>query len=233
MDELLSRIKMFFKIKGLNELHQQEHLSILNGCHDVNHIKMFQYNNEPWPFLQSNMFVLERTLLNKPCVGYFSISTTIEQKIIFEFIIHKNIHELIQLERELLEFLNIKTRDNNVHYPEYIYEEIDITNDNVFLVKHFPKYMYPFWNIKQTNNGLNEQVKVVLEGYDIMSSFEMSCERDTMRNNFNQDYESILNHLFSKERVEREVTQLFSKEYITRSYGIINMQSLLFCMNPI
>ena len=93
--------------------------------------------------------------------------------------------------------------------------------------------MYPFWNIKQTNNGLNEQVKVILDGYDIMSSFEMSCERGTMRNNFNQDYESILNRLFSKERVEREVTQLFSKEYITRSYGIINMKSLLYCMNPI
>ena len=48
-----------------------------------------------------------------------------------------------------------------------------------------------------------------------------------------QEHLSILNRLFSKERVEREVTQLFSKEYITRSYGIINMKSLLYCMNPI
>ena len=233
MDELLSRIKMFFKIKGLVELHQQEHLSILNGCHDVNQIQMFNYNNEPWPFLQSNMFVLESNLLNEPCVGYFSISTTIDEKIIFEFIIDKNIHELIQLERDLLEFLNIKTRDNDVHYPEYIYEQIDLANDNVFLVKHFPNYMYPFWNMKQTNHGLNEQVSVILDGYDIIRSFEMSCEHDTMRNNFNRDYESILNRLFSKERVEHELKRLFSKGYITRSYGIIDMQSLLYCMNPI
>ena len=73
MDELFSRIKMFFKIKGLFELHQQEHLIILNGCHDVKNIQIFQYNNEPCPFLQSNMFVLERTLLNKHCARYFSI----------------------------------------------------------------------------------------------------------------------------------------------------------------
>jgi len=43
----------------------------------------------------------------------------------------------------------------------------------------------------------------------------------------------FLNRLFSKERVEHELKRLFSKGYITRSYGIIDMQSLLYCMNPI
>jgi len=35
--------------------------------------------------------------------------------------------------------------------------KLTLANDNVFLVKHFPNYMYPFWNMKQTNHGLNEQ----------------------------------------------------------------------------
>jgi aspartyl/asparaginyl-tRNA synthetase len=171
----------------------------------------------------------------------------------FEFELKGDFGEMQKMENELLSFLGY-TANESGKYPEANYEDIakklnvsEITSKEemslykdgkmpVFFLKNFPEYTSPFWNMKRHDNDKTKakKVDIILSGMETIGSAERCCDKDAMRHRFNTisggKYAKLLYNQFGRERVDREMDEFLSHNFITRSGGGIGMTRLIRSM---
>src|SRR6056300_286189 len=111
-------LRSFFLEKGFLEVHTQNRLSILAACEDPFNVATYDYAGQVWPLPQTGQMWLEYELLKNPSVpGYFCVSTSYRNEPnpvkdrhflifpMFEFEMKGGMEDMIQMEKELLEFL--------------------------------------------------------------------------------------------------------------------------------
>lgn len=264
-DKCVDIMRTFFKVKGFIEVHTQSRLSILAACEDPTTITTFTYANQVWPLPQTGQMWLEYEMLKNPDIapGYFCISTSYRNEPnpvegrheiifpMFEFELKGGLEDLIELERELLEFIGFKSKENNTEYPEQTYRKIAETYGvtelehehetkmgedygNVLFLKHFPNYTSPFWNMQQKDNDEAQKVDVIIHGIETIGSAERSTDPIEMRKQFDTisegQYADILYNTFGKERVEKELELFLNNTFIKRSGGGIGITRMIRAM---
>ena len=167
----------------------------------------------------------------------------------FEFELNGDMNELKKLEIELLEFLGY---DNICEFNEGDYEDVakeyntqDISHEieqkiyhdkgPVFFLKNFPEHTSPFWNMKRNmKKGTANKIDVILSGIETIGSAERSIDVQDMLTRFNTisdgKYAQILYDKFGKERVDKEMNEFVSNNFITRSGGGIGITRLISSM---
>jgi len=171
----------------------------------------------------------------------------------FEFETKGSMEDMIQLEKELLEHLGFKKEmyPDNL-YPEGDYNdvakkyEVDILEHEhetqlekdygpVYFLKNFPERTSPFWNMARNNDGETaKKVDVIIHGIETIGSAQRSCDKESMRKQFNEisngEYANTLFAQFSKERVMGEMNEFMSKEFFPRYGGGIGMTRMIRAM---
>jgi aspartyl/asparaginyl-tRNA synthetase len=155
-----------------------------------------------------------------------------------EFEIHGDLDTLMQFEREMLEHFGFGKAES---FPTADYLDIckkygvpdggELTHEHeewlkrdfgpVFFLKNFPEVTSPFWNMKRDpKTGLAKKCDVILNGIETIGSAERSCNVKEMRERFYSimkgQYAKDLFE-FGKERVEKELEEFFSYNFIERS----------------
>lgn len=258
-DFIVSRLREFFKgKKGFIEVPVQHRLSILAACEDPRTIATFNYAGALWPLPQTGQMWLEYELLTKPeAPGYYCLSTSFRNEPnpipgrhdlvfpMFEFETHGNIETLIDLELELLNFLGFirSSKDFVIKSYEdlalkYQVKELDSSHEEqifkdfgpVVLIKNFPEYTWPFWNMKREGFYANK-VDVILYGIETIGSAERSCNKQAMRRRFhkisNSLYSELLFAQFGKERVLEELDRFLSLKFSPRCGGGIGITRMI------
>lgn len=254
-DELVTKLRTFFKSKGFKEVPTQSRLSILAACENPHSIATFEYNGQIWPLPQTGQMWLEYELLKNPeWNGVYCISTSYRQEKnpiegrhelifpMFEFESKGGLKELIRLESELLEFLGFK-KPVEVNYDDVCEEyggvpilenehETRMWNEkgSVISLQNFPVRTNPFWNMKDGEGDKFNKVDVILYGQETIGSAERSCDVEKMKEMFytieDGKYCSKLFELFGKERVESELEEFLSHKFFRRFGGGIGMTRL-------
>ena len=82
-DFVSTKLREFFKSRGMIEVPVQHRLSILAACEDVSTISTFEYAGSVYPLPQTGQMWLEYELLNKYNMtgGYFCYSTSYRQEL--------------------------------------------------------------------------------------------------------------------------------------------------------
>ena len=260
-DIVTNKLRQFFANKGFLEVHTQNRLSILAACEDPSTIKTFEYANKLYPLPQTGQMWLEYELLtNKDVPGYFCVSTSYRYEPnpvpgrhsiifpMFEFELKGDMSELEKLERELLCYLGYdinkfaegnyidvaekyNTKDISHEYEQKIYQDYGA----VFLLKNFPEYTSPFWNMARNEDKTTaNKIDVILSGMETIGSAERSCSPEDMLERFNTisngEYAQILYDKFGKERVDGELNEFLKHEFIVRSGGGIGVTRLISSM---
>jgi len=261
--EVVSKLRYFFSSKGYYEAHTQNCLSILAACEDPYNICTFNYHKNVWPLPQTGQMWLEYHLLKNPePEGYFSVGTSFRYEDnpvpgrhdiifpMFEFEMKGGMDKLIEMEKELLEFLGYPKTDNK--YPEMNYEDVCKLYDvkelehehetqlykdygSSFFLNNFPRYTSPFWNMKRWDNGQGaNKVDVILSGMETIGSAERSCNPEEMREEFltisDGLYSQTIYDKFGKERVDKEMDDFLSFDFFPRSGGGIGLTRLIKSM---
>tara|TARA_Y100001970_G_C14241029_1_gene864907 strand:- start:1190 stop:2035 length:846 start_codon:yes stop_codon:yes gene_type:complete len=266
-DAAVSKLRDFFKSKGFIEVHTQNKLSILAACEDPTTMSTYNYSGNVWPLPQTGQMWLEHYLLENPEEkGFFCLSTSYRNEPnpvpgrhdlvfpMFEFESKGTMDDLIQLEKELLEFLGFnKDMYPNNEYPEGDYEDVSkkynvdilehehetkLEEDHgpVFFLKNFPERTSPFWNMALHENDKTHanKVDVIIHGIETIGSAERSCNKEEMRQTFNTisdgGYADMLYANFTKERVQKEMNDFLSKEFFPRFGGGIGMTRMIRAM---
>jgi aspartyl/asparaginyl-tRNA synthetase len=211
-DFVSTKLREFFKKKGLVEVAAQHRLSILAACENPFNISTFEYVGKVWPLPQTSQMWLEYELLTKPDVpGYFSFATSYRAEpdaipgrhnLIFpmiEFEIHGDFNDLTNFEKELLEHLGYGKKDS---FPEGDYLDLckkyntnELTHEHeqqlykdygpVFFLKNFPESTSPFWNmLRDEKTGLAKKCDVIMSGIETIGSAERSCDAKAMNDKF-------------------------------------------------
>jgi aspartyl/asparaginyl-tRNA synthetase len=254
-----NKLRDFFINKGFLESHTQNRLSILAACEDPSTIKTFDYNNKIYPLPQTGQMWLEYELLTNPNTnGFFCVSTSFRYEPnpipgrhalifpMFEFELKGDIIDLENLERELLVYLGYKNFEEGdyedvaaVYKTKDISHEIEqkLYNDKgpVFLLKNFPEYTSPFWNMKRNSEkGTANKIDVILSGMETIGSAERSVDISDMVHRFKTisdgEYSQILYDKFGKDRVDGELNEFLKHNFITRSGGGIGVTRLISSM---
>lgn len=259
---VVNKLRSFFLEKGFIETHTQNRLSILAACEDPSTIKTFEYANTIYPLPQTGQMWLEYELLmNKEVPGYFCVSTSYRYEPnpipgrhsiifpMFEFELKGDMIELEKLLKQLLCYLGYdskcvfqegnyediankyETKDISHEYEQKLYEEYGA----VFLLKNFPEYTSPFWNMaRNVETQTANKIDVILSGMETIGSAERSCHVNDMRNRFETisegQYAQILFDKFGKERVMNELNEFFQHDFIVRSGGGIGITRLISSM---
>ena len=260
--KVIQKLRSFFLAKGYVEVHTQNRLSILAACEDPTTIQTYEYAGKKWPLPQTGQMWLEYELLKNPEPnGYFCVSTSYRNepnpvpgrhKIIFpmfEFEGKGSFDDLLQMERELLEhlgygkaenipsgdYLNIAkeygTKSLEHEHEERLCEE----NGAAFLLKHFPIYTSPFWNMRwDAKENHSKKCDVIMSGQETIGSAERSCNKEEMRNLFNNisegQYAQKLFDLFGEERVKMELDEFLDLDFFPRWGGGIGVTRLINSM---
>lgn len=270
-DYVSKKLRSFFSKKNFVEAHTQNRLSILAACEDPENLATFGYEGQLWPMPQTGQMWLEHELLkNSQLAGLFCVSTSYRNEAepvpgrhdkifpMFEFEMHGDINELIQLESELCHYLgfpyNVKSTNSstNDEYPWSTYNQAclryntsELTHEHeqilekdfgaVFFIRDFPESTSPFWNMARYEHGLAKKVDVILGGHETIGSAERSCDKDEMRKQFklisNGAYANTLYAGFTKERVINELNQFLEYDFFVRSGGGIGMTRLIKAMD--
>lgn len=232
------KLREFFEGKGFVEVATQPRLSILSACEDPSTIATFQYSGKVWPLKQTGQMDLEYELLNnRSYPGVFCQSTSYRQEAnpipgrhdlifpMFEFEARGDMEDLIQLETELLEFINFPKdlasdseffksngKSAGEGFFQYNYEDLaekwnikEIGGKEeeriwkeiapVFFLKNFPEYTSPFWNMKR-DETLGTAKKVDVILYGIETIG--SAERETDPNIMLNRFHSISDGKYSE-----------------------------------
>ena len=252
----VSKLRSFFMKKGFVEVSTQHRLSILAACEDPGTISLFRYNGQTWPLPQTGQMWLEYEMLRDPSnPGYFCVSTSYRNEPnpipgrhnvifpMFEFEMKGGYDELIALEKELLTYLGYSTCEEG-DYMDSVnkYQSFDLTHDHeqkmyndygpVFLLKNFPSFTSPFWNMQKCDDTrYAKKVDVILSGMETIGSAERSCDKEVMRNTFhtisNGEYAKLLYSHFGEERVNAELEDFLKFDFIKRSGGGIGVTRLI------
>lgn len=211
-DFVSTKIRDFFKRKGLIEVPVQHRLSILAACEDIKTLSTFNYVGQVWPLPQTSQMWLEYELLTKPDVnGYFSFATSYRAEpdgivgrhnLIFpmiEFEIHGELDDLVEFERELMEHLGYGPK-NSFFEGDYLdickkYGVTELSHEHetrmyedfgpIFFLKNFPESSSPFWNMSRDEvTGLTKKCDVIMSGIETIGSSERSCDVEDMRYKF-------------------------------------------------
>lgn len=255
--ETVQMLRSFFMLKGFLEVETQSKQSILAACEDPQSITDYYIHNQRWPLPQTGQMLLECELLKNPSIpGLFSVTTSYrdEQQInptrhlrvfpLFEFESHGTFADLEKLLKELLSFLGFGKAETfcsgvyediaatcNTRIIEAIHEE-DLCKKHspVFLLKKFPLYTDPFWNIKQANR-LALKIDTLLYGMETIGSAERSIDPIEMQQSFaklsNGGYAQLLYNKFGKERVNKELEQFLGLTFFNRFGGGIGIDRLI------
>jgi len=112
------------------------------------------------------------------------------------------LEDLLDMERDLCMHMGFGPEYGNdkKNFPEESYldmckkynvEEIEAKEENmmvkdfgnVLLLKEFPVYTSPFWNMRM-DGDISRKVDVILGGNETIGSAERSCDKDVMRDMF-------------------------------------------------
>ncbi len=197
--------------------------------------------------------------------GFFCVSTSYraEKEIVegrhdtifpmFEFEFPGTIVELEEMEKELCEHMGFGNRHSVVdkdysewseYFDLYGGEELSHKHEEemckkwqgrVCMIKNFPNYTSPFWNMKQNGDGTAAKIDVIISGQETIGSAERSSDPDEMIKMFHEIsdgmYANLLYELFGKERVDKELDEFLSLNCIPRVGGGIGITRLLHAMN--
>ena len=257
-------LRSFFMDKGFLEVHTQNRLSILAACEDPTTIATYDYAGQKWPLPQTGQMWLEHELLTRPDVpGFFCISTSYRQEPnpvagrhelifpMFEFEFPGTIVDLEKMERELMDYLTwsngekIVAKDYlewcdiyGVKELEHEHEEKMCQNFNgrVAMIKNFPNYTSPFWNMKQNDDGETAaKIDVIIAGQETIGSAERATDKEQMKHMFHTisdgGYANILFDTFGRERVEKELEDFLAMDFFPRVGGGIGMTRFIRAMN--
>ena len=253
--KLVKKMRQFFLERNYKEVPTQSRLSILAACENPHSIVKYEFDGQEWPLPQTGQMWLEYELLKNPeWDGVFCISTSYRDEKtpiegrhskvfpMFEFESKGDMTTLIQLEKDLLEYLGFDTpieKNYDDLCEEYGGVEI-LENEHEqrmwnelgssVSLQHFPLRTHPFWNMKHDNNGIFNKVDVILFGQETIGSAERSCDVEKMKEMFytieNGGYANKLFELFGQERVEKELNDFLSFEFFPRFGGGIGMTRL-------
>ena len=122
------------------------------------------------------------------------------------------------------------------HHEEEMYQEYG----DVFFLTHFPQSTSPFWNMKLGEMDVKKQHKlankcdVIMGGMETIGSAERGTDVDEMRKQFytisEGGYADLLFNLFGKERVEAELDEFLSHDFIPRYGGGIGVTRMISAM---
>lgn len=211
-DFVNTKLREFFKSKGMIECYEQNKLTILAACEDPQSVGSFECRGNHWPLPQTNQMNLEHVILSKPTTtGYFCLTTSYRfetkpvegrHNTIFpmvEFELPCDMKGLQEFESELLEHLGFGPRDS---FPEGDYLDIcakygvdDLTHEHegrlyedfgpVFFLKNFPESTSPFWNMQRNlETGLANKIDVIICGIECFGSASRSSDVEDMRSKF-------------------------------------------------
>ena len=253
--ETVGLLRSFFLNKGFLEVHTQNRLSILAACEDPETVATYNYNGQIWPLPQTGQMWLEHELLSNPSAkGFFCVSTSYRQEPnpvegrhetifpMFEFEFPGDIKDLELMERELVKTLGIGGTIQAKNYEEWCkhFEVDELTHEheeqmqNPSMIKNFPNYTSPFWNMKQNGDGTAAKIDVILGGMETIGSAERSTDIDEMSEMFhtisNGGYAQLLFDLFGKERVEKELEEFLEFDFIPRVGGGIGVTRMISAM---
>lgn len=251
-----NKMRQFCLEKDFVEVNTQDRLSILAACEDPSTVATYNYMGEVWPLPQTGQMWLEYELLKNPDLpGVFCVSTSYRNepnpvpgrhKLIFpmfEFELKGSIEELKKFEAELLNYLGFggdyvyKTYDELKEF--YKTDELSHKDENkmqqdfgpVVFCTDFPTYTSPFWNMKKKSDTHAHKIDVIMHGHETIGSAERSSNIDEMRESFytisDGKYAEKLFELFGKERVEAELNEFFTLDFIPRVGGGIGMTRMI------
>lgn len=137
-DFVSTKLRAFFKSRGLIEVACQHRLAILSACEDPKTVGTFQYLGQVWPLVQTGQMQLEHEILLNPNVpGYFCLTFSYRQEsnpvhgrhnLIFpmiEFEIPGDMTVLQEFQKDLLQYLGYRMDDyKDKQYPEGNYVEV-------------------------------------------------------------------------------------------------------------
>ena len=253
----VTSLRSFFLTKGFHEVHTQNRLSILAACEDPTTVATYNYNGEIWPLPQTGQMWLEYELLSKPEIpGFFCVSTSYRQEPdiiegrhdtifpMFEFEFPGNLRDLMNMEVELCESLGFQqptvrsyskwceefNADELTHEHEQLMEEIY----GPCIIINFPNHTSPFWNMKQNDDDTAAKIDVILGGMETIGSAERSTNKEEMQDTFHTisdgKYAALLYDKFGHDRVEKELKEFLSHDFIPRVGGGIGLTRLIQAM---
>ena len=260
-DYVIDKVRSFFKSRNFIEAATQQRLSILAACEDPFNVGTYNYAGQCWPLVQTGQMWLEYELLKNPDVeGYFCLTTSyrLEKKPIqnrhdlifplFEFEMKGGIDKLIELEKDLLEYLGYKrdlcfeesyanlanlykVKELEHEHEQKLYDDLSPT----FFIKDFPEFTSPFWNMKRdSKNKTVNKVDVILSGQETIGSAEREVCKEVMRERFNNimegTYRDKLFELFGKERTLGELDDYLDFDFFERCGGGIGITRLMRSM---
>lgn len=255
--KVIHRLRSFFKSKNFKEVFTQNRLSILAACEDPFNVGTFNYCDKCWPLPQTGQMWLEYELLKNPeADGFFCLTTSYRMEKepkqdrhdlifpLFEFEAKGGMDKLIELEKELLEYLGydrskfvegkyndiakkFETTELDHADEERLYTEISPT----FFLTDFPEFTNPFWNMKRSGEDSSNKVDVILSGQETIGSAERETDKEVMRTRFNSimdgGYKEKLYELFGKERTDIELEDYLNFDFFERCGGGIGVTRLL------
>lgn len=262
-DYVSTKIREFFKKKGLIEVHTQHRLSILAACEDPTTVSTFDYCGQVWPLPQTGQMQLEYEILQNPKVaGYFCCTTSYRQEVnpvvgrhnlifpMFEFEFPGSMDDLQEFEKELLMHFGYQSP-----FPEGNYEDLcrkygvdELTHEHekqlcaeygpVFFLKNFPERTSPFFNMERNNKtGLAKKIDVIMSGMETIGSAERSCNVEEMRKRFytisDGQYAKMLFAKFGKARVEKELDDFFNYDFVQRVGAGIGVTRLISSLRAV
>ena len=259
---VVQKLRSFFLSKGFLEVHTQNRLSILAACEDPTTISTYDYAGKVWPLPQTGQMWLEYELLKNPTAnGFFCVSTSYRNEPnpvpgrhdlifpMFEFEMKGGMDAMIELEKELVEYLGYGDRSTygegnyvdvannyNTHELEHSHEQ-QLYEDHgpVYFLCNFPSYTSPFWNMRKSSDGnCAHKVDVILSGQETIGSAERSSSAAEMRHDFktisNGMYANTLYNKFGKERILKELEDFLTLDFFPRSGGGIGVTRLIRSM---
>jgi len=256
-----NKLRTFLLNKNFVEVHTQNRLSILAACEDPFNVKTFEYAEKEWPLVQTGQMWLEYEILKKPEIpGYFCLSTSYRMEPnpvpgrhdiifpMFEFEFKGGMDELIELQKEMLVYLgynpdNFYENDYKKIADEFETTELDHEHETrlyeekspVAFITNFPEFTHPFWNMKRNNDDTSKKVDVILSGMETFGSAERECDKDIMRDRFNNimdgKYKDKLIELFGEDRTMAELNEYLDLNFIKRSGCGIGLTRLIKSMD--
>lgn len=258
-DLLVTKMRAFFRGRGFKEVPTQSRLSILAACENPHSIAVFDYNGDVWPLPQTGQMWLEHELLNNPdWDGVYCISTSYRQEKnpipgrhelifpMFEFESKGNMNVMLELEKDLLEYLGF-SKGVDVDYDDICvaYGTDIIENEHesrlreeqgdVVFLKNFPLRTNPFWNMYCKYADIYAKCDVIMYGQETIGSAQRSCDPKQMRDNFytieGGKYAEKLFELFTEKRVVAELDKFLQHKFFDRFGGGIGMTRLARAWN--
>ncbi len=256
----VAKLRNFFVKKGFIEVPTNSRLAILAACEDPKTVTTFDFSGEIWPLPQTGQMWLEYELLSRPdAQGYFCLSTSYRAEPnpiagrhrtifpMFEFETHGGIEDLAQLEKELVVDLGLV--DNIADIPELDYvatankygvQEIEFEQEKriledygmAALLKDFPIYTSPFWNMRLYDDlQTSRKIDVIIGGQETIGSAERATDKQEMWDCFhsvsNGEYAQLLFDKFGKDRVIKELEDYLSFDFFKRCGGGIGVTRLM------